>query len=341
MIAAMRPSLDDLRLIIAPKVASALTSTTGFGSIAPLKKMVGERDDLAVLDGVEKLLVWGADGRPAAVVLVSSPKAPGLVARGMQRAREAKMLLGPQLGQVILSPLCEGEAAELSFAALPHCQPLSNSKLIALMQRRRLRPVVLTWLRDATALTAAEPPPDRIESAFVRPLRRLAEDVELPAELRELGRNALERLDAGAFSPRQVLMHNDLWLGNILIDDRNVTGRAGRAWAERFVIIDWPGAVIEGYGFYDLLRFAQTIKLSGDSLAREVRAHCGIFGCEPADARSHLSAALGWLLINLEHFPKPAFARTAMGCLTLLDGVLPPVTPARHSALRPKAETTA
>jgi hypothetical protein len=341
MITAQRLPFEELREALTPTLTAALASTNGIGSIAPFHKKVAERDDLAVLDGVEKLLVRGADKRPAAVVLVSSPQAPGLVARGMQRAREAKMLLGPQLGQVILSPLCEGDVAGLTYTVLPYCKPLSNSKLRAMMQRRRLRPVVLTWLRDATALTAAEPSSDRVEASFGQPLRRLAGDAELPSELRALGRDASARLESGGFSPRHVLMHNDLWLGNILIDDRNVTGRAGRAWEERFVIIDWPGAVIEGYGFYDLLRFAQTIKLAGDSLRREVRAHCGILGCEPRDARSHLAAALGCLLIHLEHFPKPAFARTAMGCLQLLESVEPPVTSTRHALSRSGTEVAA
>lgn len=321
MMAAKRLSFEELRLALSPRLAVALAGSTGFGSMHPLTKKFAERSDLVVADGVEKLLVRGSDHRPAAVVLVSAPKATGLVARGMQRAREAKMLLGPLLGQVILSPICEGDVAGLSFAALPYCQPLASSRLRAMMQRRRLRGVVLGWLRDATSTTVQDPPGDRFEAEFLRPLRMLCDDLELPDAFRAAAREALDRLDAGRWLPKHVLMHNDLWLGNFLIDNRNVTGRAGRPWAERFVIIDWPGAAIEGYGLYDLLRFAQTMKLSVEALREEIRRHCAILGCEPVDARSHLMAALGYLLVHLEHFPKPAFVRTALSCLATLESV--------------------
>lgn len=342
MMAAKRPSFEELRVALSPRLASALAASTGFGSMHPLTKKFAERSDLAVADGVEKLLVRGQNHRPTAVLLVSSPNATGLVARGMQRAREAKMLLGPLLGQVILSPICEGDVAGLSFAALPYCQPLATSKLRAVLQRRRLRGVVLSWLRDATSTTVQDTPGDRVESEFVKPLRMLSDDADLPDSFRAAARESLDRLDAGRWLPKHVLTHNDLWLGNLLIDHRNVTGRAGRPWAERFVIIDWPGAAIEGYGLYDLLRFAQTMKLSGDALRDEVRVHCAILGCEPADARSHLMAALGYLLLHIEHFPKPAFVRTAMSCMATLEGVESLTASSGHGSLAsPRREVVA
>ncbi len=342
MIAAKRPSFEELREALSPRLANALAASTGFGSVHPLTKKFAERSDLAVTDGVEKWLVRGNNHRPAAVVLVSSPNATGLVARGMQRAREAKMLLGPLLGQVILTPICEGEVASLSFAALPYCQPLATSRLMAMMQRRRLRGVVLEWLRDATSTTVQDTPGDRVEAEFVRPLKKLCDDAALPESFRTTAREALDRLEAGRWLPKHVLMHNDLWLGNLLIDNRNVTGRAGRPWAERFVIIDWPGAAIEGYGMYDLLRFAQTMKLSGEGLREEVGAHCAILGCEPIDARSHLMAALGYLLLHIEHFPKPAFVRTAMSCLWTLESVVSTVASGEQRGLSsPRREVVA
>ena len=317
------PTPDALCRLLAPRLKSELRESTGFSSIAPLAKAASERSDFSVADGVAKLLVRGADHVPVAVVLVASPKAPGLVARGMQRAREAKIILGPRLGQVILAPLLEGRLEGLTFAALPYCRPLTTARILWSLQRRRIRPVILDWLRDATAATAQELTEEKIEKGFLSPLRRFGDDPEMPRPLRDAARETLRRLELGRWSPRHVLMHNDFWQGNLLIDDRNVTGRGGEPWPRRFVIIDWPGAAIEGYAMHDLLRFARAVALKPNALRREILAHCGILQCTPADAASHLVAAFAHLADHLEHFPKPAFIRTAVACWESLRSVGP------------------
>lgn len=336
-----RLTLDDLCRTLAPRLKSELRDSTGFSAITPLVKKVGERSDLAVADGVSKLLVRGTDHTPAAVVLVSSPKAPGLVARGMQRAREAKLLLGPKLGAAILTPLAEGEVEGLTFAALPHCRPLTTARILWTLQRRRIRPLILDWLREATAATMQTPSAAKIYKGFISPLQRFAGDADIPRPLRDAADGALSRIESGRWSPRHILMHNDLWQGNILIDDRNVTGRASEPWAKRFVIIDWPGAAIEGYGLHDLLRFARAVALNTAALRQEILAHCRILECEPIDASSNLVAAFAYLADHLEHFPKPAFIRTAMACWESLASVGALAESDRASATPKKASVPA
>ena len=105
----------------------------------------------------------------------------------------------------------------------------------------------------------------------------------------------LERLADGTWSPRHVLMHNDLWKGNILLDYSPVSQIKNSSFQERFVITDWAGSMIRGYGMYDLIRLAQSLNLGAKQLRKNVTAHCLILGCDFADARCHLLSALSYL----------------------------------------------
>jgi hypothetical protein len=209
----------------------------------------------------------------------------------------------------------------LSFAALPHCRSLGESRLVWYWQRRALRPVVFEWLRRATEKTLHQPGADELDGSFGAPLRHLSKLAAMPDDVRRAATTALDRLERGVWRPKHVLMHNDLWEGNILIDDANITDRAGRPWTERFVVIDWPGAVLKGYAIYDLIRLSRGMALSGRRLREEIEAHGRILGCDVEDAGSHLLAALGFLGTHLEHFPPEAYRRTTITCLGILGRI--------------------
>ena len=99
-------------------------------------------------------------------------------------------------------------------------------------------------------------------------------------------------------------MHNDLWQGNILLNSDG-----------GIVVIDWPGSVVKGYAIYDLIRLAESLRLSDRALGEQLRAHCRLLGCEPKDSVSHLAAALGHLLGDLDHFPMHLFLPLADRCV--------------------------
>jgi hypothetical protein len=69
--------------------------------------------------------------------------------------------------------------------------------------------------------------------------------------------------------PNYVLMHGDFWKGNILIAPKADFPAAGTRWNERFVIIDWPGSITQGYAMFDLIRLAQSFRLSSNALKRD------------------------------------------------------------------------
>ena len=264
-------------------------------------------------DGTYKFLLRDARGRRSAVLILSSPASPMMVARAMDRAMQAKDVLGPVLGGVILTPLATGETNGRTFAILPYCRPLSENKLGWLLDRQRLRPMVFRWLRHVTEVTASAPPADRIQSDFVAPLQALADNTLLDADIRNEAIRTADQLDAGRWKARYVLAHNDLWKGNIL-KTHHAAGLLGRAAGYQFVLIDWPGSALRGYAMYDLVRLARSMQLSAAALAGEVIAHCTLLQCEPRDALSHLLVSLGAMGMNLEQFPVERYVAVVRDC---------------------------
>jgi hypothetical protein len=307
--------LEQLKQDLSEPLTKALDDQASVGEISllcPLKP---------VIDDSAKLLVKDPAGHPIAVVLCSSPVTPRLIARGMERARSAKQALGSDVGRVILDPLLKGEIHGLSYAVLPYCQPLSNSRLVWPVQRAFLSLHVFQWLSRVTEITATRVHPKQVEPNFMEPLKYLAELEGVTERVRVAAQQAMNRLEGGKWTPRHVLMHNDLWKGNILLDDRQVSGFGNRLRTERFVIIDWMGAMVQGYAMYDLIRLAQSLKLGKRQLRKYVTTHCKFLGCNFSDARSHLLASLGYLSMHLEHFPLPRFVEMADSCLEKIEQI--------------------
>lgn len=270
-----------------------------------------------VMDGTTVLLIRDSAGKPRAVALCSAPIAPDMVRRAMSHAREAKLLLGELVGSPILNPLTEGYVRGLSYAVLPYCADLSNHRTVWWLQRRLLRPLIFNWLWRVTECSVCDIEPAAIDHSFAEPLRRLA---SLGDGFRVAARWATGRLDAGVWVPKHVLMHGDLWKGNILIRPKNY---ADEPWRERFVVIDWAGSETGGYAMYDLVRLSQSMRLTTGFLRNEVARHSRLLECEPVDAKSYLLAALGHIYMNLEHFPLSRFSRMAEDSFAILERALP------------------
>lgn len=271
-----------------------------------------------VVDGTTVLLIRDAAGRPRAVALCSSPVAPDMVRRAMTRAHAAKAALGASTGAPILDPVTAGSVNGLSYAVLPYCGEFSRFRLARWYQRHRVRQPVLDWLFRVNQRSVRHVEPGAIDSRFAEPLRRLASLKELGGSARDAAKQAIGRLDAGAWVPGHVLMHGDLWKGNILFRPSGDPINSGK-WSDRFVVIDWAGSEIQGYALYDLVRFAESTALSDSGLRTEVARHCQLLGCDRGDAKSYLLAALGHIYMNLEHFPLPSFIRMSETCLATLE----------------------
>lgn len=139
-------------------VSTDMLASTALARLAPRATFVpiGQRKDVA--DEVAHFVIRGEWGRPLAVIHVASPAAPTLAARGAERARAAGEAIGPELGSHVLSATLVGTIEGRSFALYPHVRATRRSRLGWVIQRSRLRPVVLRWLRGVTAATAREIP---------------------------------------------------------------------------------------------------------------------------------------------------------------------------------------
>ncbi|MCK6547274.1 phosphotransferase [Myxococcota bacterium] len=305
-----RPSLAAFADVLTGPLSEALGRPLGPEDVSLLRPA-----PTGVADATAQLLVRGRDGAPLAVVLTSSLVAPGLVAQAMVRARDAKLALGPELGRPILDPLREGTVLGVSYAVLPYCRPLPSGWVAQRVATRVLAPSVLTWLRAVTQATLARPSHEDLQTDFAAHLERVAALEPMSRAARRLAWDALGRLETGEWSPRTVLMHQDLWIGNVLVDDRPDALRAAPSWGERFVVIDWPGALLEGYPFFDLVRFAGSIKLGGRALRRELELHAEILGCSPLDAVGGVLAAVGHMASLGDHFPRAALVQMTEQCV--------------------------
>jgi hypothetical protein len=254
---------------------------------------------LTVADAPSRAVVVNADGERYAVMFVSTTVDSGYVARNVASAAAAKRALGEDIGSVILDPIASGEFRGLSFVLWPWHRAITSIRGLAYLQRRILLPRVLGWLRDATQYTARAAVGGEIQTAFAKPLARIAQDERMPPAARASAREGIQRLGSGAWRPRVVLQHKDFGHWNILLP-RDKAHR--RQFPRGFILIDWSGANLRGYPFSNLLTRARTSRMPARVLRSEMVQHCNILNCEVRDIMPNVLAGLGFVGEHLGHF---------------------------------------
>lgn len=271
-----------------------------------------------VPDATAQVLLQDSGGRSAGFVLCSSPPAPEMVTRGVNGASAAKEVLGAELGKVILEPLLVSRWRGLSCVLLPYCAPVDAK--INRLGRWRLSHPMLDWLHGITRHTQALPTESDRRKQFEQPLQFLLESEDLARIVGGEVDEALGRLQNGTWQPRQVLMHGDLHLGNVLLSPPS-QGK-GSAWQDRLVVIDWGGCDLKGQAIYDLVRLAKSLMLSKRRIRKELLRYAETLSCEMSDLRSYLLAALGQLGMNLDQFPRSRYLQVVESCMAVLPARL-------------------
>ena len=112
-------------------------------------------------------------------------------------------------------------------------------------------------------------------------------------------------------------MHDDLWVGNVLINQRSAGGRT----FGQFVIIDWAGSRVRGYPMYDFLRLSISFRLAGGSFFRALDQYCAALECTRTEASYAFASAAADLGQRLEHWPRESYLSTIDRCnRKLTDG---------------------
>lgn len=298
--------LDRLRVALRPE---------GIGEISLLHASYKVADDPL------KLLLHWPNGKPRALIKVSVEAAPQLVRREAEMARQTRELLGPELGRHIPDTIWVGEIEGLSYLVRAYYETLSGSRWISAIQKFWLRPRLFEWLRQVTAKSLVDATDEEIEQDFIIPLKKIADDAECSRDVREMSKRALSRAEQGSWRPRYVLAHGDLWKDNVFLLGE-MTLPSSLVGLADFVVIDWAGAMVKGHAIMDLIRLARSLGLSRQRLRQELITHCDILRCEVVDAAGYLAAAIGYLGMHLEHFPRNRYLALAESCCESVVGAL-------------------
>jgi len=298
-----------------PQLEEVLLHKLDFEAIKPLEG----GGNLA--DSAGKFCVCDRKG-PAAVAFCAIDPQFDCVGQATKASVQCKELLDSSLGKHVLSPVAAGEWQGCSWAIYSYCTPLSDNRLLWPLQRKLLQGDIFHWLVDVAKETRCEAAKEEVDSGFCKPLEHIVSLSALSKSVREAATVSLHTLTTGAFKPCFSLMQGDFWKGNLLIDNRYTTVTKGAGWSKRFVIIDWAGARIKGYPFYDFIRFADSFRLRGHVLVESLNQFCHHFGCTPTQARSYLLAALGYLGLHLECFPFEQYLQLVEKCNVLMERAL-------------------
>ena len=255
-----------------------------------------------------------------AILFVSNEVSPGLVGRSVDNGIEVKTILGNDLGAVVLDPIAHGIYRDLSYSIWPLQRDLSSSFLWGRVQRRLLVPRVVDWLEAVARRTLRRNlNAELTERVYLNPLSAFGKNQQYPAHLTALARQALARVQKETLQPFAVLQHSDLWLGNVLLPQRLVDMLHKE---HGFYVIDWGGATPSGLPFFDVVRFAASVRPSRTYFKHIIAQHCGMLACEMADAKLYLIAALANVGQHLEHFPESRYLAMCDQTLDLLSSIV-------------------
>ncbi len=277
----------------------------------------------AEADSTTKFLLSTKRGQPKAVIVFSRTSAPDLIMRGVKTAESIRKVVGVDLGRAIIEPISNGYAGNRSYVILPWYREFSNRKLIRVYQRLSLSNSLLQWLLNSTAIAAdTYGYTKETSNSFRGVLDHLQKQKFCNSEISSAIEKSIDRLELNYWRPRYSIDHNDLWLGNIMLNPLNISKIKSRY---TYVIIDWGGANQYGYGIYDLIRLSYGLRLSDVQLRMELIKHSKALQCNLKDLSGHLLASFGRLHQHLECFPEDVYLKTFQKCWNTFSHALPEI----------------
>lgn len=306
---------DDITLAIGDNISVAISNAlcSSFGErveAIQIEKM-DKRPNVA--DASENFRIKASNKK--LFLKLSNSEFPNVVDEEVQQSRKCKDYLGCEVGSVILTPVLSGEINGRSYAVFDYCEGFGGNRIIWWYQKQKLMPSIFSWLRAVLLHPVSKQQSDTrtsngIEHA-IDSLRRLH---GLPdwfsAEMS--GARFSGALSKGCNT--RSLMHGDLWKGNILRSPAHCNGM-------NFVIVDWRGAHIDGFPFFDLICLCRSLRVSRSTARTELDKHRMLIGCGMFEARLYIIGGLGLIARNIDQFPLTAFWDLARETLNYIDSL--------------------
>lgn len=269
-----------------------------------------------VSDETAKLCIKNEFGRNIAFAIISHESNPEIVNKGVRQVELIKKIVSQKLRNTLVEPIYKGNIDGLSFAIWIYHQKLSDNRLLWFCQRKILTNKISNWLLDIANETSVAATCEQIGNKFIDPLIYLSKIIQNNTFFQKIARESLKCFNDRDWRPVNILAHNDLWKGNILLNN------AFSYISGQFIVIDWSGSKIYGYPIYDLVRFAQSFKISGYQFRQQLLNHCNILNCNLLQARCYLVCSLADLAMNIDNFPLHRFINLAESCLGYFDNAV-------------------
>ena len=267
---------------------SAVNSLLGSDPIVAITQI---QNDAAVSDSTTKYILHTR--RAELILIVSNEISPLLVKRAVDRQKQFRAALPPELAEPIEAPILQGLTGNRSYAVWIRRRPITSIRGWAKLEKALIAPRIYRWLNDLAEHTVFEVN----SSKLIENLSRLQSVSGMSECICVAARSARESFRSGEIPSVLAAQHGDFWIGNIL----KAPTRAG------FTIVDWAGARLDGAPFFDIVRFALSVGASTSKLRRVILEHSRVVGCAPSHALAYTLCGLGALHFELEHFPESRF----------------------------------
>ena len=271
--------------------------------------VVALKSEVLVSDATQKFLVYTTGNKqPKAFVLVSPAIKPNAIKNGHMKLLSLTNNLGAQLAQNILMPLEVGDSGGLSYSISAYHRPLHTTFLLKHIDNWRVCASLVNWVINVAKATKVKATIAEVEAEFTQPLTVLSQANGVKQAYKNNILEAIEAINNGAWQPYFVSAHNDLWRGNVL--NCNNT---------KFVLIDWDGATLKGYAFYDLVRVADSFNLNKAKFQLALQQYCGVMQCNQQQAKYYLISAFAFLNANLGDWQYERFLILLNGCMEYFE----------------------
>lgn len=254
-----------------------------------------------VADAALIFKIKGINGKDDAVFIVSNSDFPDFVQLAAKKAEKISTLVSAEVSSAILHPKFSGSIGKQSFSVYPMLLPISQNRLICAAQKYSIKKSVYKWIADLCissqrSITSI----DDMNEFYIKPLSYICEESQFSDAFRKAAERTMSSIKTKQFIPICCIQHGDFWLGNILL---NRDWPKVNAYGNKFSVIDWGGANINGYPFIDLLRYTTSSTRSRPALFRNLQDYSRYCSIPPDKVIDYVCAGIGWLGLNRNEFP--------------------------------------